>query len=38
MVHFIMDDSEDDQWPSDAQHSICIIIITMCLLHVTSLN
>ena len=38
MVHFVMTDHEDLQWPSNGQCSICVIIIKMCLLHVHMLE
>jgi len=34
MVHFVMYDREDVQWPSNGQRSICVIIIAVGLLHV----
>jgi hypothetical protein len=38
MVHFVMDDRKNLQWPRDGQSSICIVMITVCLLHVYMLE
>ena len=38
MVHFVMDDRKDLQGPRDAQSSICVVIITVRLLHVHMLE
>ena len=38
MVHFIMDNHEDLQHPSNGQHFNCVIIIMMHLLHVHMLE
>ena len=38
MVHFVMDDCKDLQRLGDGQSSICVVIITVCLLHVHMLE
>ena len=38
MVHFVMDDRKDLQGPRDGQSPICVVIITVGLLHVDMLE
>jgi hypothetical protein len=38
MVHCVMDDRKNLQGPRYGQSSICVVIITVCLLHVYMLE